>query len=305
MGPCCDGFYKNAQGARQNRDPCTWVNTARACRPTPGRSGSFYLNCAYAGSSLPRPCADKSSMVLAKPLSRILYVDDDASMRELVRTALAGQSEFTVVTCASGFEALIIVGQLRPDLILLDVAMPRLDGVQTLECLRAMELGHHTPVVFVAAGLSPLELQAVAGGRRCRRHPGAVRSGRAAAADPLDLEPHRRLTLDCGPMRTWLRRTLVTFAVLLALAGAAYYWLIVESHMPGDASYALDIDRVRAAARDGARRQAERDRGRTGRSVHVPRDGGRRRRRLGRTARSPCIRIDWSIRTARSSSTPR
>ena len=98
-------------------------------------------------------------MVIAKPLSRILYVDDDASMRELVRTALAGQSEFTVVTCASGFEALIIVGQLRPDLILLDVAMPRLDGMQTLECLRAMELGHHTPVVFMAAGLSPLELR--------------------------------------------------------------------------------------------------------------------------------------------------
>ncbi|MGH8237869.1 MAG: response regulator [Steroidobacteraceae bacterium] len=98
-------------------------------------------------------------MVLAKPLSRILYVDDDASMRELVHTALAGQSEFTVVTCASGFEALIIVGQLRPDLILLDVAMPRLDGMQTLECLRAMELGHHTPVVFMAAGLSPLELR--------------------------------------------------------------------------------------------------------------------------------------------------
>lgn len=98
-------------------------------------------------------------MVLAKPLSRILYVDDDASMRELVRTALAGQPDFSVVTCNSGFEALIIVGQLRPDLILLDVEMPRLDGVQTLECLRAMELGHHTPVVFVAAGLSPFELR--------------------------------------------------------------------------------------------------------------------------------------------------
>jgi CheY-like chemotaxis protein len=96
-------------------------------------------------------------MVLAKPLSRILYVDDDASMRELVRTALAGQSEFSVVTCASGFEALIIVGQQRPDLILMDVAMPRLDGVETLECLRAMELGHHTPVVFMAAGLSPTD----------------------------------------------------------------------------------------------------------------------------------------------------
>jgi CheY-like chemotaxis protein len=98
-------------------------------------------------------------MVLSKPLSRILYVDDDASMRELVRAALAGQKDFSVVTCSSGFEALIIVGQLRPDLILMDVAMPRMDGVQTLECLRAMELGHHTPVVFVAAGLASAQLR--------------------------------------------------------------------------------------------------------------------------------------------------
>ena len=49
-------------------------------------------------------------------------------------------------------------------------------------------------------------------------------------------------------MRTWLRRTLVTLAVLLAIAGAAFYWLLVESHMPGDASFALDIDRVRAVS---------------------------------------------------------
>lgn len=49
-------------------------------------------------------------------------------------------------------------------------------------------------------------------------------------------------------MRPWLRRTLITLAVLLALAGVAYYWLVVESHMPGDAAYTLDLERVRAAA---------------------------------------------------------
>jgi glyoxylase-like metal-dependent hydrolase (beta-lactamase superfamily II) len=49
-------------------------------------------------------------------------------------------------------------------------------------------------------------------------------------------------------MRVWLRRTLVTLAVLLGVAGAAYYWLFVESHMPGDASFALDIDQVRAVS---------------------------------------------------------
>ncbi len=49
-------------------------------------------------------------------------------------------------------------------------------------------------------------------------------------------------------MRTWLRRTLVTLAVLLAVAGAAYYWLFVESHMPDDALFAFDIDQVRAVS---------------------------------------------------------
>jgi CheY-like chemotaxis protein len=67
-------------------------------------------------------------MVLAKSLSRILYVDDDLSIRELVREALDGQADLS-------------------------------DGVQTLECLRAMELGHHTPVVFVASAPSPHELR--------------------------------------------------------------------------------------------------------------------------------------------------
>ena len=49
-------------------------------------------------------------------------------------------------------------------------------------------------------------------------------------------------------MRVWARRTLIVVVVLLAIAGAAYYWLIVESHMPGDAAFDLDMDRVRAAA---------------------------------------------------------
>jgi glyoxylase-like metal-dependent hydrolase (beta-lactamase superfamily II) len=49
-------------------------------------------------------------------------------------------------------------------------------------------------------------------------------------------------------MRTWVRRTLIVVAVLLAIAGAAYYWLIVESHMPGNAAFELDIERVRALA---------------------------------------------------------
>ena len=49
-------------------------------------------------------------------------------------------------------------------------------------------------------------------------------------------------------MRTWLRRTLFALAALLLLVGAAYYWLFIDSHIPSDATYSLDLDRVRAAA---------------------------------------------------------
>jgi len=48
-------------------------------------------------------------------------------------------------------------------------------------------------------------------------------------------------------MSVWPRRILIILGVVLVLAGAAYYWLFVDSHPPSDASYALAIDRVRAA----------------------------------------------------------
>lgn len=48
-------------------------------------------------------------------------------------------------------------------------------------------------------------------------------------------------------MPVWLRRTLVTLGALVVVAGAAYYWLIVESRMPSDADFPLDINQVRRA----------------------------------------------------------
>lgn len=48
-------------------------------------------------------------------------------------------------------------------------------------------------------------------------------------------------------MSVWPRRILIILGVVLVLAGAAYYWLFVDSHPPSDASYALDIDRVHTA----------------------------------------------------------
>jgi glyoxylase-like metal-dependent hydrolase (beta-lactamase superfamily II) len=49
-------------------------------------------------------------------------------------------------------------------------------------------------------------------------------------------------------MKPWIRNTLIAVAILAVIVGAAYYWLLVESHMPADAQFALDIGEVRRLA---------------------------------------------------------
>ncbi|HYX68895.1 MAG TPA: sigma-54 dependent transcriptional regulator [Terriglobales bacterium] len=69
------------------------------------------------------------------PTGRILVVDDEASMREYLRTLLEVDG-YTVDTAASGEEAIARVKQRPPDVILLDIVMPHMDGIQTLSQLR-------------------------------------------------------------------------------------------------------------------------------------------------------------------------
>lgn len=82
---------------------------------------------------------------------RLLYVDDEADIREIAAMALELDPDLEVRTCASGMEALAIVPDFQPDLILLDMMMPELDGVATLARLRALRASERTPIVFVTA----------------------------------------------------------------------------------------------------------------------------------------------------------
>ncbi|MFN8587138.1 MAG: response regulator [Candidatus Eisenbacteria bacterium] len=67
---------------------------------------------------------------------RALLVDDEAPARALVREYLAAHADVEVVgECANGFEAVKAVAELRPDLVFLDVQMPKLDGFEVLELL--------------------------------------------------------------------------------------------------------------------------------------------------------------------------
>jgi CheY-like chemotaxis protein len=93
-----------------------------------------------------------------KPLSSVLYVDDEPDIREIAELALGLDGTLDVRIAASGEEALAAVRTRRPDLILLDVMMPVMDGPATLARLREDHALAVVPVVFVTAKTLPAEL---------------------------------------------------------------------------------------------------------------------------------------------------
>ncbi|MFJ6101653.1 response regulator [Streptomyces sp. NPDC092359] len=81
---------------------------------------------------------------------RVLVVDDNKVIRQLIRVNLELEG-FEVVTAADGAECLDVVHRVRPDVVTLDVVMPRLDGIRTAERLRAAPRTRHLPVALISA----------------------------------------------------------------------------------------------------------------------------------------------------------
>lgn len=92
-------------------------------------------------------------------LRRILLVEDDLDIQIVARMALSELGGYEVEVCASGKEALARVGDSRPQLILLDVMMPDLDGLDTLRAFRRLPQLAKVPVVFMTAKAQPDELR--------------------------------------------------------------------------------------------------------------------------------------------------
>ncbi len=83
--------------------------------------------------------------------TRVLYVEDDGDIREVARLALEALGGYEVCACGSGGEALNRAAAFAPDVVLLDVMMPGMDGPQTMAALRALPATSGTPVIFMTA----------------------------------------------------------------------------------------------------------------------------------------------------------
>lgn len=94
-------------------------------------------------------------------LQRILYVEDDPDIVAVARVALEVVGGFELEVCYSGEEALAKGPQFGPDLLLLDVMMPEMDGPTTLAALRKVPTTADVPAVFMTAKVQPNEVEAL------------------------------------------------------------------------------------------------------------------------------------------------
>ena len=91
-------------------------------------------------------------------LQRILYVEDEPDIQAVAKLALEMVGGFTVKICSSGEEALREAVAFAPDMILLDVMMPGMDGPSTLMALRELPGLAGLPVAFMTAKVQPAEV---------------------------------------------------------------------------------------------------------------------------------------------------
>lgn len=91
-------------------------------------------------------------------LQRILYAEDEPLIQAVAKLALEKVGGFEVLICSSGAQALEQVKAFAPDLILLDVVMPGMDGPTTFQHLRQNPETAGVPVMFLTANAQPDEV---------------------------------------------------------------------------------------------------------------------------------------------------
>jgi two-component system, OmpR family, response regulator len=96
---------------------------------------------------------------MSDDLKRILYAEDEIDIQEIVKISLIELGGFDLKVCSSGEELLNEYADFEPDLILLDVMMPVMDGITTFSALKERSDFKNTPVVFMTAKVQVNEVQ--------------------------------------------------------------------------------------------------------------------------------------------------
>ncbi len=81
---------------------------------------------------------------------KIMVIDDSSTIRKTAETLLK-RAGFEVITAADGFEAMSVVADQHPDIIFIDIMMPRLDGYQTCALIKNNKQFGSTPIVMLSS----------------------------------------------------------------------------------------------------------------------------------------------------------
>jgi CheY-like chemotaxis protein len=84
-------------------------------------------------------------------IKSVLVIDDEADIREIAKISLQITKSWDVLTAATGVEGMAIAASQQPDVILLDVIMPDVDGLTTLQNLSMNPRTQHIPVILLTA----------------------------------------------------------------------------------------------------------------------------------------------------------
>jgi len=94
----------------------------------------------------------------SRPLTRICYVEDDEDIQRIVRTSLERIGKMTVALVTDPTQAIAVMAEFRPDLVMLDWMMPVMDGPTLFRQMKLRPETSGLPVVFITARASQRDL---------------------------------------------------------------------------------------------------------------------------------------------------
>jgi two-component system OmpR family response regulator len=86
--------------------------------------------------------------------THILIIDDDLNYSEMLKSAISSEMPTVEITTTDdGYEGLMLIGELKPQLVILDIKMPKVDGFQVLELLKNRKTDHDMKILVVSGYL--------------------------------------------------------------------------------------------------------------------------------------------------------